>query len=208
MSLTHARSADFEILRRFCLRHLGFESVSLRQFYKLDSHVSSIALADVKIQLNCDVEFVQAPQKLTVCNAIAIGGGQHSTLVEMAAPLQEFYDIRIIQPAGAGQRAPLHILVQCKWSANPATSDSSLAKWLGTVQQCWQVRHFLHQHTFHLTTLPFWGVLLFVFVHRDSQFQVNCAPGLRGVCLCCSASLVHAARPHAVESSQCDCAGQ
>ena len=128
------------------------------------------------IQLDCSVKFVQAPSTTSFDDAIAVGGGRPSTLVERGALLQEFYDIRIIQPAGAVQRVPVYTLVQCKWSANPATSGSGLAKWLGTVtNQCLHVRHFptsTHVFAAHFLPLP----LIYYFVCTTEKANtVSCA---------------------------------
>lgn len=144
--------ADFEILRRFCLRRLGYKSISLHAFYKVESNVSSTStvLADLMIQIDCGVNYAQAQETLTVSDAIAFGVGQHvhSTLVELAMLQQQFYDILITQPAGARQSSntSFRIFVQCKWSTDSSTSNNNrlLAKWLGTMQSTLQVHFFVH----------------------------------------------------------------
>ena len=138
-------------MRRFCLRRLGVTFISLRQFYKLadtlevppcsaaatvgSSDVCQLpfARADPILNLDCNVGFAQARQILTIDQAIAVGNDSPSAIVELAAAQQPFYDIRIIQPMQ--YRAPVCILVQCKWSADPATRDGDLAPWLGTMQR-------------------------------------------------------------------------
>ena len=124
-------------MRRFAYQHLGFKVITPIQFFKLSSDdcggALSVKPADcLKLKMDLTSKIAKTDAKATFKIAVdavvtnAIGG----STVELAFKQQIFYDIRVIQKVQRGIR-PLTFLEQCRWSENPATSDSKCSQWLG-----------------------------------------------------------------------------
>jgi hypothetical protein len=137
-------------MRRIAFYLIGWRSISLIDFYNLSPDSPALpenpaACLSWQMNLDLDIHFTVAEAQLpTIKQALEVDTSEiaksPSIFVELAAPDQFFYDMRIIQPVMPQQviltrksKLPslLTILEQDKWSEDAKTADDDVRKWLG-----------------------------------------------------------------------------